>query len=64
VGARDVSWAPYGRSYYARATAVGDTTVRLIAAPEAGHFERIAPATTTWAIGIRKLKALFARIDR
>jgi len=64
VGARDASWAPYGRSYYARATALGDTTVRLIEAPESGHFELIAPATSTWPIVIRELKALFARIDR
>jgi hypothetical protein len=64
VGARDASWAPSGRAYYARATASGDTTVRLIEAPESGHFELVAPATTTWPIVIRELKLLFARIAR
>jgi acetyl esterase/lipase len=64
VGARDASWAPSGRAYYARATAAGDTTVRLIEAPESGHFELIAPATSTWPIVIRELKTLFARIGR
>jgi acetyl esterase/lipase len=62
VGTRDASWGPSGRAYYARATAAGDTAVRLVEAPEAGHFELIAPATSTWPIVIRELKALFARI--
>jgi acetyl esterase/lipase len=62
VGARDQSWSPIGRSYFARARAVGDTTVTLVEAPEAGHFELIAPKTTTWPVVIRELKAMFMRL--
>jgi len=62
VGARDRSWAPIGRAYYARAQAMGDSAVTLIEAPDAGHFELVAPKTTTWPIVIRELKALFAKL--
>ena len=64
VGAHDERWGPIGRTYYARARAVGDTAVHLVEAPESGHFEMIAPATTTWPIVIDALRALFARIGR
>jgi hypothetical protein len=59
---KDASWGPIGRAYDARARASGDTTVRLVKAPESGHFELIAPATTTFPIVIRELKALFIRL--
>ena len=62
VGARDQSWAPIGRSYYAHARAAGDSGITLIEAPEAGHFELIAPKTTTWPIVVRELKAMFAKL--
>ena len=60
VGAHDQTWGPIGRAYFARARAAGDTSVTLIEAPESGHFELIAPKTTTWPIVIRALKAMFA----
>jgi acetyl esterase/lipase len=62
VGAKDRSWAPIGRAYYARAQAAGDSTVTLIEAPDAGHFELVAPKTTTWPLVIRELKAMFAKL--
>jgi acetyl esterase/lipase len=62
VGAHDDTWGPYGRSYFARARAAGDTSVELVVAPQAGHFELISPKTTTWPIVIGALKSLFARI--
>jgi acetyl esterase/lipase len=62
VGAHDQSWGPGGRAYLARARAAGDTAVQLVDAPESGHFEMIAPATTTWPLVIGSLKALFAKI--
>lgn len=62
VGALDKSWAPVGRAYFARARAAGDSAVTLVEAPEAGHFELVAPKTTTWPIVIRELKAMFARL--
>jgi len=38
------------------------SSVQLIEAPESGHFELIAPASTTWPIVIGSLKAFFAKI--
>jgi acetyl esterase/lipase len=62
VGAHDQSWGPVGRAYYARARAAGDTAVHLLEASESGHFEMIAPATTTWPIIFGSLKTFFARV--
>lgn len=62
VGAKDASWAPIGRSYFAKARAAGDTAVQLVEAPESGHFELIAPKSSTWPIVIGSLKAFFAKI--
>jgi acetyl esterase/lipase len=64
VGAHDNDWTPGGRSYFARARAVGDTAIRIIDAPDAGHFELISPKTTTWPIVSGALNALFARINK
>jgi len=64
IGAHDKNWGPIGRAYYARARAAGDTAVHMVEAPASGHFEMIAPATTTWPIVIETLRALFARISR
>ena len=62
VGAHDSTWGPIGRAYAARARAAGDTAVRLIEAPDAGHFELIAPATSTWPVVIGALRDLMAAI--
>lgn len=64
VGVRDQSWGPIGRAYYHRANAAGDAQVRLVEAKESGHFEVIAPTTTTWPLVIESLRALFARMGR
>jgi len=64
IGKFDQSWGPIGRAYYARAQAVGDTAVKLVEAAESGHFEMIAPATSTWPVVIEALRGLFARIGR
>src|SRR5262249_14090618 len=58
------NWGPAGRAYYARAQAAGDTTVRLIMAPGAGHFELIAPTSTSWPLVLGALKELFHRVER
>lgn len=63
VGAHDQAWGPVGRAYYAHARAAGDTAVHVVEAPDAGHFELIAPATTSWPIVLSSLKALFGRFD-
>lgn len=64
VGAHDSAWGPNGRAYYDRALSVGDTQVRLIEAKESGHFEVIAPTTTTWPLVIDSLRDLFATLGR
>ena len=48
-GKYDYDWAPIGVRYFEAAKAVGDD-VRLIEAPESGHFELIDPASSTWPI--------------
>jgi acetyl esterase/lipase len=64
VGALDSTWAPIGRAYAARARALGDTALQLIEAPNSGHFELIAPATSTWPIVIGALKKLFSALGQ
>ena len=58
VGALDRTWAPPGRAYYARALASGDSAVKLVDAPESGHFDIIAPTTTSWRLVIEALMSL------
>lgn len=64
IGALDRTWAPVGRSYLARVAEVGDTTVVVIDAPESGHFDLLAPTTTTWPIVMGALKQLVARMRK
>jgi acetyl esterase/lipase len=49
IGRYDGNWAPVGRRYFDRAKAAGDY-VRLVEAPESGHFELIDPDSTTWPL--------------
>ena len=49
IGAKDASWGPIGRAYFARTRAVGDSTVRVVELPESGHFEMIDPGSSSWA---------------
>lgn len=49
IGAKDASWGPAGRAYFARTRALGDSTVRLVELPESGHFEMIDPGSSSWA---------------
>jgi len=62
VGGLDRGFGPNGRAYFAHARDAGDTKVKLVEAPESGHFELIAPKTTTWPIVIAEFKAMFAKI--
>jgi len=62
VGVQDKAFGPVGRAYFARAKQAGDTKVRLVEAPASGHFELIAPKTTTWPIVIAEFRAMFAKI--
>jgi len=49
LGQHDDNWAPVGRRYFDRAKAAGDD-VRVVEAPESGHFEMIDPDSTTWPL--------------
>ena len=64
IGAHDRSWAPIGRAYLARARSLGDSATVAIEAPESGHFDLIAPTTTTWTVVVDALKQLVARMRR
>lgn len=60
IGGRDVSFRSFGRSYYKVATAAGETSLRTIEVPAAGHFDVIAPTTAAWRIVRGALDELFA----
>jgi hypothetical protein len=64
VGAQDRSWGPVGMGYHAMTVAAMDTLVRLVTAPAAGHFDVIAPTTTTWPLVMTALRELFAGVTR
>lgn len=49
IGSYDHSWREVGHRYYQRALAAKDK-VRLIDAPESGHFEMIDPDSSTWPL--------------
>lgn len=64
VGERDRAWGPVGRAYHAAAVAAGDTLVRLVEVPNAGHFDVIAPTSFAWGPVVSALRELFARVAR
>jgi acetyl esterase/lipase len=57
IGHYDKSWAPVGHRYYQQALAVKDD-VRILEAPESGHFEMIDPDSSTWPLVLDAAKAL------
>lgn len=64
VGAHDQTWSPAGRAYVDRARQAGDAAVRLVVAPESGHFELIAPRSTTWPLVRDTLRTLLEALGR
>jgi acetyl esterase/lipase len=64
IGAHDRTWAPIGRLYLTRARAVGDSATLAVDAPDSGHFDMLAPTTTTWPLIIGALKQLRERLRR
>lgn len=61
VGKQDQTWGPIGRAYYERARSAGDEQVTLIEAPDSGHFEFVAPTSTTWPLVLQSLQSLMRR---
>ncbi len=49
IGQLDRNWAPVGRRYFESAKSKG-ADIRVIEAPESGHFEMIDPSTSTWPL--------------
>ena len=62
IGGLDRNWGPPGRAYQSAVVAAGDTLVRFVDAPEAGHFDVIAPTSTSWGLVMQALRDLFRRI--
>lgn len=60
IGALD-GWAPAGRAYYDAAVADGASSVTKVEAPESGHFEMIAPGSSTWPLVLDELERLTRR---
>ena len=58
VGALD-SWTPPAMSWLYRARAVGSPAIDLIELPESGHFEMIAPGSSSWPTVLEALEASF-----
>jgi acetyl esterase/lipase len=62
LGERDDNWTPVGRRYFDRAKAAGDD-VRVVEAPESGHFEMIDPDSTTWPLVTGALRQLLEGLE-
>ena len=62
LGAFDKTWAPVGQAYIDAAREAGDDQIVVVDAPESGHFDMIAPDTTTWPLVVAQVRALLARI--
>ncbi len=58
IGAHDSDWAPTGLRYFRAATARGDN-VRLVEAPDAGHFELIDPDSSSWPVVLELALSFF-----
>lgn len=58
VGRLDRAWAPTGREYFERARSVGSSRITLREAEESGHFEMIAPSSSSWPLVLQELEAL------
>lgn len=59
IGGRDVSFRSFGRSFAELARQKGETKLRAIEVPEAGHFDVIAPVTPAWSVVKQSLAVLF-----
>jgi acetyl esterase/lipase len=64
IGSHDTSWAPSGRAYAEAARAAGADRLEVIEAPESGHFEMIAPPSSTWPLVLDALERAFSSPQR
>ena len=59
IGGQDRGWGPAGRVYQRAVAAANDSLVRFVDAPAAGHFDIVAPTTSTWPLVMQSLRELF-----
>ena len=63
VAHKDERFLAFGRAYAAKAKKAGDEQLIVVDAPQSGHFDVIAPTTSTWPIVKRTLDDLFRRLE-
>jgi len=63
VGQYDSTWTWLGEAYAARALAAGSDALRLVSLPASGHFEMIAPASSSWPGVLDAARWLLQAID-
>jgi acetyl esterase/lipase len=59
IGGTDASFAAFGRSFVTLAEQAGETHIRALEIPDAGHFDVIAPISPSWPIVTGALADLF-----
>jgi len=64
IAERDASFKEFGRSFAAKARAAGEGGLSVIDAPNAGHFDVVAPVTPTWTLVLQAVREVFARLTR
>ena len=60
VGKYDTDWGPSGRRYYDLASKRGDD-IRLIEAPESGHFDIIDPDSSSWELVLQTVQEMLGK---
>ena len=61
VGRHDETWSPPAHSYAREAAARGEN-VRVVEAPDSGHFEMILPTTSSWPAVLHAFAEAFEEI--
>ena len=64
IGGQDRGWGPSGRVYQRAVTTANDSQVRFVDAPAAGHFDIVAPTTSTWPLVMDALRDLFQQLGK
>ena len=64
IGGQDSDWAPSGRVYQRAVRAARDSLVRFVDAPASGHFDILAPTTSSWPLVVHALRDLFNRLGK
>lgn len=64
IGGKDRVWGPSGRVYQGAVTAAHDSLVRFVDAPAAGHFDVVAPTTSSWPLVTKAVRDLFERLGK